>query len=442
MRNVRSSRTFRRGEPVHIDDDLFWRADGAHFPVEYWSSPIRRNSRIVGAVVIFLDISERKRLEEQFRRSQKMEAVGRLAAGVAHDFNNLLTVIIGYGEMLQRACRRKTRRELVQEMTTAGDRAASLTRQLLAFSRKALVEPKIFDLRSVVADMDKMLRRIIGEDIQWTVVADPDVGVVKADPSQMEQVILNLAVNARDAMPQGGKLTLEVRHAELDETYAREHPEVRPGPHVLLAVSDTGCGMDAATLARILEPFFTTKGDRGTGLGLATVYGIVKQSGGHVAVYSEVGRGTTFKVYLPRVERRRTASKSQPGQTAMPRGQETVLLVEDEDGVRALTRRVLRDCGYTVLDAADGEEAARIARQHPEHIDLLVTDVVMPRMGGREVAVRLTILHPEIKVLFLSGYTDDAVVRHGILEGEVAFLQKPFSPAALAAKVREVLDSR
>jgi CheY-like chemotaxis protein len=332
-------------------------------------------------------------------------------------------------------------RELIREIVSAGDRAAGLTRQLLAFSRKAILEPKVLDLKVLVADVDKMLRRIIGEDIQLTVVADPQLGVVKADPGQIEQVIMNLVVNARDAMPQGGRLTIELRNAELDETYTRSHAEARPGRHVLLAVSDTGCGMDAATLARIWEPFFSTKGEKGTGLGLATVYGIVKQSGGHVAVYSEVGHGTTFKVYLPRVEQRPHLRKSFQGLAAMPRGSETVLLVEDEDGVRALARHVLQGCGYTVLEARDGAEAMRITGQQRGQIDLLITDVVMPRMGGREVAERLAAIHPAVKVLFLSGYTDDAVVRHGILEAQVAFLQKPFSTAALAAKVREVLDS-
>jgi CheY-like chemotaxis protein len=287
-----------------------------------------------------------------------------------------------------------------------------------------------------------MLRRIVGEDIQLSVAADPTAGAVKADAGQVEQVILNLVVNARDAMPTGGRITIEVGIVELDETYTRGHPDARPGPHVLLAVTDTGCGMDAATAARVFEPFFSTKGEHGTGLGLATVYGIVKQSGGHVAVYSEVGVGTTFKVYLPRVEKRPPESRSRRDPRVLPKGGETVLMVEDEEGVRALTRHILQGCGYTVLDARDGAEAVRLVGQHRGRIDLLVTDVVMPRMGGRDVAERVAALHPGVKVLFLSGYTDDAVVRHGILEAEVAFLQKPFTPAALAAKVRDVLDGR
>jgi CheY-like chemotaxis protein len=362
---------------------------------------------------------------------------------VAHDFNNLLTVINGYGElMLGRLPAGDPTRELVREVVAAGNRAAALTRRLLAFSRKAILEPKVLDLKAVVADVSEMLRRLIGEDIRLAVATDPGPGLVRVDPGQLEQVLMNLAVNARDAMPQGGLLTIEVRNVVLDATYVREHAEAQAGPHVLLAVSDTGTGIDAATLTRIWDPFFTTKGEKGTGLGLATVYGIVKQSGGHVAVYSEVGHGTTFKVYLPREEKRQVSGKSIHGLTAMPAGKETVLLVEDEDGVRALARHVLQVCGYTVLEARDGAEALRLAGQHSGRIDLLATDVVLPRKGGREVAERLTALWPGLKVLFLSGYTEDAVVRHGILEAQVAFLQKPFTPALLAAKVREVLDSR
>jgi len=399
--------------------------------------------RPVEAVGSWSDITERRHLEDQFRQSQKMEAVGRLAGGVAHDFNNLLTIINGYGAlMLGSLPAGDPNRELVGEVVAAGERAAGLTRQLLAFSRKAVIEPRVLDLKAVVTDVDRMLRRIVGEDIELAVAADPGTGAVRADPGQVEQVILNLVVNARDAMPRGGRITIEVRNVELDETYSRTRPDARPGPHVLLAVADTGCGMDQATITRVFEPFFTTKGEHGTGLGLATVHGIVRQSGGHVGVYSEVGRGTTFKVYLPRVETPASAPPSRPGRSAMPRGSETVLLVEDEDGVRALTRHVLRGCGYTVLEARDGAEAIRVAQAHTGRIDLLTTDVVMPRMGGREVADRVSAIHPGIKLLFLSGYTDDAVVRHGILEAQVAFLQKPFTPTSLATKVRDVLDGR
>jgi PAS domain S-box-containing protein len=395
-----------------------------------------------GMLEILSDVTERRVLEEQLRQAQKMEAVGRLAGGVAHDFNNLLTVINGYGDLVLAGLPAEDpNRELVREVVAAGQRAAGLTRQLLAFSRKAIVEPRPLNLAAVVADVDRMLRRVIGEDIQLVVAADPAVGTVRADPGQVEQVILNLVVNARDAMPTGGRLTIETRNVSLDESYAAAHPpEVRPGEYVMLAVSDTGCGMDAATAARAFEPFFSTKGERGTGLGLATVHGIVRQSGGHVAVYSEVGVGTAFKVYFPRAEAVPPDAKTRAGLAAVPRGTETVLLVEDENAVRELARRVLRDFGYAVLEARDGAEAVRAATEHPGPIDLVATDVVLPRGSGREVAERVAAVRPGARVLFLSGYTDDAVVRHGILQGEVNFLQKPFTPAALALKVREVLD--
>jgi CheY-like chemotaxis protein len=333
-------------------------------------------------------------------------------------------------------------RELLREVIGAGARAAALTRQLLAFSRRAIIEPRTLDLRVVVTDVEKMLRRIIGEDIQLSIGTDPDVGTVRADPGQIEQVVMNLVVNARDAMPRGGRLTIEVRGAELDEDYVRAHPGARAGSHVLLAVTDTGCGMDEATKARVFEPFFTTKGERGTGLGLATVHGIVTQSMGHVAVYSELGRGTAFKVYLPCADVPVPAPSARPAVDPLLHGGETILLVEDEDAVRALTRRILLGYGYTVLEARDGAEAIRIADEHQGPIHLLMADVVMPRLSGREVAEHLRRTYPGIKVLFLSGYTEDAVVRHGILEAEVAFLQKPFTTAVLTQKVRDCLDCR
>jgi CheY-like chemotaxis protein len=312
----------------------------------------------------------------------------------------------------------------------------------LAFSRQQMLAPRLLDLNAVVADLDKMLRRLIGEDVELVCVTDPQLGPVKADPGQVEQVLLNLAINARDAMPTGGRLTIQTRRVELDEAYARTHPDARAGLHALVSVSDTGVGMDRATLARIWEPFYTTKAaGKGTGLGLAMVYGIVKQSEGHVAVTSAPGRGSTFQVYLPLAEETGRLAKSNQGAAGMPRGTETILLAEDEEAVRALTRRVLQSCGYTLLEAADGVEALRVAAEHGGRIDLLVSDVVMPRMGGRELAERLHGLHPAARVLFLSGYTDDAVVRHGVQEDQVAFLQKPFTPPALAMKVREVLDS-
>jgi CheY-like chemotaxis protein len=332
-------------------------------------------------------------------------------------------------------------RGFIQEIHKAGERAAHLTRQLLAFSRKDIVERRVLDLNALLIDTEKMLRRLIGEDIHLTTVLTPALGQVKADAGQVEQVILNLAVNARDAMPQGGKLTIETRNVELDSAYATLHPEVKPGHYVMLAVSDGGCGMSQETKARIFEPFFTTKGPgKGTGLGLATVYGIVKQCGGHIGVYTELGRGTSFKIYLPLVEDKVSSGKSLHGVRVAPHGNETILLVEDDDAVRAITKLALQSLDYTVLEARNGEEAVRICERHTEPIQLLITDVVMPEMGGRQVAERLTARKQGIKVLFLSGYTDDAVVRHGILQAEVAFLQKPFTPMALANKVRDVLD--
>jgi PAS domain S-box-containing protein len=403
--------------------------------------PAGRAARLVGTEE---DITDRMALEEQLRQAQKMEAVGRLAGGVAHDFNNLLTVINGYGELtLGQLTPGHLAREGVEEMKRAGERAAALTKQLLAFSRQQMLAPRLLDLNVVLEDLERLLRRLIGEDIELITRTEPNLGKVKADPGQIEQVLLNLAVNARDAMPKGGRLTLETRSVELDEVYTRAHPEARPGPYAVVAVSDTGVGMDKATLARIFEPFFTTKeAGKGTGLGLATVYGIVKQSGGHLSVETEPGRGSRFEVYLPRAEEVRRLGKSHQGVRGLPGGTETVLLVEDEEAVRSLTRSVLQRCGYTLLEAPDGVEALAVAQKYGECIDLLVTDVVMPRMGGRELAERLAVPHPAARVLFLSGYTDDAVVRHGVQEAEVAFLQKPFTPSALATKVREVLDSQ
>jgi PAS domain S-box-containing protein len=402
--------------------------------------PAGKGVRLVGTIE---DITERVALEEQLRQAQKMEAVGRLAGGVAHDFNNLLTVINGYGDLVIGLLPEDhPARDPVAQILRAGERAAALTRQLLAFSRQQLLTLRLLDLNAVVADLDKMLRRLIGEDVELVCLTDPRLGPVKADPGQIEQVLLNLVVNARDAMPTGGRLTIETRRVELDEAYARTHPDARPGPHALVRVTDTGTGMDAATLARIWEPFYTTKGaGKGTGLGLAMVYGIVKQSEGHVAVTSEPGRGSTFRIYLPQAADAGRSAKSNPGAAGVPRGSETVLLAEDEQPVRALTRRVLQGCGYTLLEAGDGVEALQVAAAHDGRIDLLLSDVVMPRMGGRELAERLKALHPVARVLFLSGYTDDAVVRHGVQEDQVAFLQKPFTPARLALKVREVLDS-
>jgi CheY-like chemotaxis protein len=371
-----------------------------------------------------------------------MEAVGRLAGGVAHDFNNLLTVITGFCELLLRTHDLDDpSRALVEEILRSGERAATLTRQLLAFSRKQMLLPQVISFNAVVADMEKMLRRVIGEDIDLVSVPGPDLGYVLADKGQLAQVILNLVVNARDAMPRGGKLTLETANVYFDEAYAATHPEVRPGAHVMLAVSDTGCGMTEEVRAHVFEPFFTTKEPgKGTGLGLATVFGIVKQSGGHITVYTEVGVGTTFKLYLPLVGERSRKVQPEIAVRELPQGTETILLVEDADPVRALAREVLQRSGYTILEARHGLEALVVAEQFKGKIDLLVTDVVMPQMGGPELAKLLRDARPGTKVLYLSGYTDDAVFRHGLLEGETAFVQKPFAMAVLARKVREVLD--
>ncbi len=433
---------FRAGETCTVELRNY-RKDGTPFWNELSISPVRdADGRLTHFVGVQVDVTARRSLEEQYRQAQKMDAIGRLAGGVAHDFNNLLTIINGYSELVLGSLPASDPlRELMGSVIHAGERAAGLTRQLLAFSRKAIIEPKVLDLKVMVIDVERMLRRIVGEDIDLAVAGDPEVGAVRADPGQVEQVIMNLVVNARDAMPQGGRITIEVRNADLDEIYTDTHPDARVGPHILLAVTDTGCGMDSATIARVFEPFFTTKGEHGTGLGLATVHGIVKQAGGHVAVSSEVGHGSTFKVYLPRIQREPIVSESRRSLFVIQRGGETILLVEDEDGVRALTRHVLRSSGYMVLEARNGAEAVRIGGEHQGPIDLLVTDVVMPRMSGGEVAKFLKAIHPGIKVLFLSGYTDDEVVRHGILEAEVAFLQKPFTPTSLAGKVREVLDT-
>lgn len=386
---------------------------------------------------------ERKRLEEQVRQSQKMEAIGQLAGGVAHDFNNLLTVISGCCELMQRSPGLdEDNRQLLSEIGRAGDRAASLTRQLLTFSRKQVLEKRILDLNVLVTDQERMLQRIIGEDILLATNLEPDLRPVMVDPAQIEQVIMNLAVNARDAMPKGGRLTIETHNVELDESYARTHADVTPGRYVMLAVSDTGHGMTPDVMARIFEPFYTTKGiGKGTGLGLATVYGISKQSGGHVAVYSEPQLGATFKVYLPCADPEDADAARPAGGRTMPTGDETLLLVEDEEAVRTLARRVLQTCGYTVLEAANGAEALRRCAEHPDPIHLVVTDVVMPEMNGRLLAEQILTVRPETRFLYMSGYTDDAVIRHGVLQSESAFLQKPFTSTALATKVRDLLDA-
>jgi PAS domain S-box-containing protein len=382
-----------------------------------------------------------RKAEDQFRQAQKMEAVGRLASGIAHDFNNLLTVITASAQLLLEALPEDSPSSpLLEEIVGSADRAASLTRQLLAFSRKQVLQAEVLDMNVLITDMDKMLRRVIGEDVLFSTVQAGVPCLVKADRGQLEQVIMNLVVNARDAMPDGGRLTIETRTVHLDETYARLYPEVRPGPYVLLAVTDTGTGMTETVKARVFEPFFTTKEvGKGTGLGLAMVYGTVKQSGGHIAVYSEPGRGSTFKVYLPCTAAETRVVPSTGSVYNIPDGTGTVLLVEDEDKVRAITSRILQGKGYTVLEARHGSEALDLFEHTAEDITLVVTDVIMPQMNGPDLVQRLLAHRPDLKVLFLSGYTDTTVFRHGLLDEGKAFLQKPFTPGALTRKVHEVL---
>jgi signal transduction histidine kinase len=389
------------------------------------------------------EVAERKLAEEQLRQAQKMEAVGKLAGGVAHDFNNLLTVINGQAALsLMRLTQADPLHRKLEAIQEAGERAASLTRQLLAFSRKQILQPKVLDLNQVIFETNKMLQRLLGEDIDLLIGLTPDLGRVKADPNQIEQVLMNLSVNARDAMPLGGKLTIETDNVYLDDEYATRHLSVHPGRYVMLAVSDTGCGMDATTQAHIFEPFYTTKEvGKGTGLGLATVYGIVKQSGGNVWVYSEVGRGTTFKVYLPCVESPAEESTKGVDDAQPPTGNETVLLVEDEEIVRNMTKEILQESGYQVLEAKHGHEALLVAGQHLGPIHLMLSDVVMPQMSGRELAAHLAPVRGDMRVLYMSGYTDDAIVHHGVLDEGMAFIEKPFTPKALAYKLREVLSA-
>jgi two-component system, cell cycle sensor histidine kinase and response regulator CckA len=392
---------------------------------------------------IVRDISARKHLEAQLLQAQKMEAIGALAGGVAHDFNNLLSVIKGYTELLlDEFDQNDPRRQDLQQIEKAGQRAASLTSQLLAFSRKQILQPEILDLNAAINDMSLMLRRLIGEHIELIILAQTNLGLINADPGQIQQIVLNLAVNARDAMPRGGKLIIETSNVDVEERYTQEHPLVQQGPYVMTAISDNGIGMDEATKARIFEPFFTTKEKgKGTGLGLSTVYGIVKQSNGFIWVYSEPGKGTTFKVYFPRMNGEVAQIASAKDSLIETMGTETVLLVEDEDSVRTLAGRILSERGYKVLQAENGLEALKIAQEFSETIDLVITDVVMPGISGVVLAARLQSMRPGIKFLYISGYTDTAIVDHGILDSKVAFLQKPFTVKGFTQKVREVINS-
>ncbi len=418
--------------------------DGSLFWARASVSPIRDDAgTITHYLAVEEDITEHRLLEEQFRQAQKMEAVGRLAGGVAHDFNNLLTIINGYSQLLlEKQDPDNPAYEYLTQVLRAGERAASLTRQLLAFSRMQVMAPQVLDLNEVVRNMQKMVHRLIGENIELAVRLADSLGHVRVDPAQIEQVILNLVVNAADAMPEGGKLMFETANVELDESYARHRAIVTPGPYVMLAVSDTGMGIDSQTQEHIFEPFFTTKEKgKGTGLGLATVYGIVKQSGGYIWVYSQHGKGTSFKVYLPQVDEEAESLETRTQGRHIPRGTETVLLVEDEEAVRALAARVLQEHGYRVLESNDADEAVRMGAQYPERIHLLLTDVVMPKLSGRHVAERLASARPDIKVLYISGYAYDAALSNGGLSKDTFFLQKPFTPESLARKVRETLDA-
>ena len=423
-------------------ETLHRRSTGEMVPVEVTTNYVAFGGKEYIAGTIH-DTTERKRLEDQLRQSQKMEAIGRLAGGIAHDFNNMLTVIIGRTELMMSAMPENNPLRLeLSEIKQAGERASLLTTQLLAFSRRQHLQPQVLNLNEVVAHLEKMLRRLIGEHIALATKLDPVLRPVKADRGQIEQVIMNLAVNAKDAMPKGGTLTIETRNVDLHDTFIRLHPSLQPGPHVKLTVWDTGCGMDAATLERVFEPFFTTKDlGKGTGLGLATVYGIVKQSGGSIEVNSDPGQGTTFQIYFPLTEQRMAVGAPDPAPARTLGGTETILLIEDEPQVRSLASSILKKRGYTVLEASDGGSAVRLCQKHRGRLNLIVTDMVMPGMNGREAVVRIQGFCPGIRAVYMSGYTGEAVAELKSIEPHMPFLGKPFTSDALLRKVREVLDT-
>jgi two-component system cell cycle sensor histidine kinase/response regulator CckA len=415
---------------------------GATVWIEQHHVMVREQGKLVAIECVARDITARKQLEEQLLQAQKMEAVGHLAGGVAHDFNNLLTVINGCSFLALESLKESDPvREEIQEIYRAGERAASLTRQLLAFSRRQVLAPRVLDMNAIVSDMERMLRRVLGGDIELASNLEPGLESIFADPGQVEQVILNLAVNARDAMAEGGRLLIETFNVVLDRDYTERHNGVTPGPYVMLAVSDTGCGMDQQTQARIFEPFFTTKAPgHGTGLGLSTVFGIVQQSGGTIWVYSEPGKGTTFKIYFPSVGNRKQQAEATP--VVRPStGSETILVVEDDQSVRGLIRSALKRAGYSVLEARNGAEALQLYESRGADVDLILTDIVMPQMSGPELANRFAAVRPDVRILFMSGNTARAVALDGVLDSKAPFLPKPFSPAGLTAKIREVLDT-
>jgi PAS domain S-box-containing protein len=435
----------RRGERIAGHESTRICKDGRRIQVSLTLSAIKdEHGNISGVSAIARDITDRKLLEQQLVQSQKMEAVALLAGGVAHDFNNLLTIIFGYGRLLlMEAPARSDVNEYAEEILYSAERASALTGQLLAFSRRQVVQPRVLDLNEAVQSMHRMLERILGEHIELQTISGEALGRVKADPGQIEQVIANLAVNARDAMPRGGKLTIETANVELNEQYVRLHPQVRPGPYVMLAVSDTGTGMTPEVKKHIFEPFFTTKEKgKGTGLGLSIIHGIVKQSGGEIWVYSEPGEGSTFKIYLPRVFQEADSWRRVRTGVPMPRGSETVLVVEDEEPVKRMVRGILSRLGYRVLEAADGQQALQLCGSYSEPIHLMVTDVVMPGMAGPDLARAVKILRPETSIIFMSGYTENSMLQHDLIEPDANFLQKPFAPEEFAERVRQVLDRK